>query len=170
VSWLTPGATSNQFEEGLKRLGRFLGFYAERPEQEYSVGPDDLWLPDGSNGIVIESKGGKDAGNPFGKAEHGQLLVSVEWFKSQYGDRKCIPVVVHPTNKATEPAMAQNAFALTLDKLAQLVSEARGMLTALCNSTATKDARRALCEGLLKKHKLDLKQFIAEYLVSFEVA
>jgi replicative superfamily II helicase len=170
VSWLTPGATSNQFEEGLKRLGRFLGFYTERPEQEYGVGPDALWLPDGSNGILIESKGGKDADNPLGKAEHGQLLVSVEWFKSQYSGRECIPVVVHPTNRATEPAMAQNALALTLDKLGQLVSETRSMLTSLCNSTATKDARPALCQELLQKHKLDLKQFNAEYLSPFEVA
>ena len=170
VSWLTPAASSNQFEEGLKRLGRILGFYAERPEQEYSVGPDVLWLPDGSTGIVVESKGGKDADNPLGKAEHGQLLVSVEWFKAQYGDRRCIPVIVHPTSKATEPAMAQNAFALTLDKLAQLVSETRSMLTSLCNSTATKDARPALCQDLLQKHRLDLKQFISAYLIPFEVA
>ena len=54
ASWLTPAATSNQLEEGLKRLGQFLGFHCERPEQEYGVGPDVLWLPDDVTGIVIE--------------------------------------------------------------------------------------------------------------------
>jgi hypothetical protein len=169
VSWLTPAASSNQFEEGLKRLGRFLGFYSERPEQEYGIGPDVLWLPDVSVGIVIEAKGGKNSHSPLGKSEHGQLLVSVEWFKKQYIDRKCVPVVAHPTNKATEPAMAQSAFALTFDRLAQLVSETRAMLTLLCNSVVTKDARPGLCRDLLTKHKLDWKQLTTTYLVPFEV-
>jgi replicative superfamily II helicase len=170
VSWLTPAASSNQFEEGLKRLGGFLGFHAERPEQEYGVGPDVLWLPDGSNGIVIEAKGGKNLDKPLGKSEHGQLLVSVEWFKKEYAGRQCIPVVVHPTTKATEPAMAQKAFALTFDKLSQLVAAVRAMLTSLCNSTVTKDARPTLCADLLRQHKLDSKQLVAEYLAPFEIA
>jgi replicative superfamily II helicase len=170
VSWLTPAATSNQFEEGLKRLGRFLGFYSERPEQEYGVGPDVLWLPNDFEGIVIESKGGKKPDNPLGKSEHGQLLISAEWFKKQYPGRKCVALVVHPTNKATEPAMAQTAFALTLDNLAQLLAEARSMLTLLCNSTVTKDARAGLCHDLLRKHGLDWKALMATYLVPFEVA
>jgi hypothetical protein len=42
VSWLTPAATSNQQEEGLKRFGAFLGFHSERPERDYGVGPDVL--------------------------------------------------------------------------------------------------------------------------------
>lgn len=45
VSWLTPAGTSNQQEEGLKRLGAFLGFHSERPKRDYVVGPDVLWLP-----------------------------------------------------------------------------------------------------------------------------
>ena len=53
AAWLTPAASSNQLEEGVKRLGRFLGFHSERPEQEYGVGPDVLWLPEESTGIVI---------------------------------------------------------------------------------------------------------------------
>ena len=65
----------------------------------------------------------EDAENALGKAEHGQLLVSVEWFKQQYTKRKCIPVQLHPNNKATEPAMTKNTFALTSDKLSQLVED-----------------------------------------------
>lgn len=42
ISWLTPAASSNQLEDGLKRLGGFLGFHSERPEKEYGVGPDVL--------------------------------------------------------------------------------------------------------------------------------
>jgi hypothetical protein len=60
VSQLTPAASSNQLEDALMRLGEFLGFHSERPEQEYAIGPDVLWLPTAQSGIVIESKGGKE--------------------------------------------------------------------------------------------------------------
>jgi hypothetical protein len=59
ASWLTPAASSNQLEDGMKRLGLFLGFHSERPERDYGVGPDVLWLPNDKYGIVIECKGGK---------------------------------------------------------------------------------------------------------------
>ncbi len=84
-----------------------------------------LWLPNDNYGIVIECKGGKQAKNALGKADHGQLLVSVEWFKEQYHDRDCIRVQLHPTDKATEPAMAQSTHVLTFDGLGQLVSAVR---------------------------------------------
>ena len=59
ISNLTPAATSNQLEQALKRLGDFLGFHCERPEQDYGLGPDVLWLPVDPVGLVIESKGNK---------------------------------------------------------------------------------------------------------------
>ena len=83
-------------------------------------------------------KGGKKPESAFGKTEHGQLLVSVEWFKQQYSTRRCFRVVLHPNNRATEPAMAESTLALTFDKLSQLVSEIRALLTTLCQSTVTK--------------------------------
>ena len=122
VSWLTPSATSNQLEEGLKRLGSFLGFHSERPEKDHKVGPDILWLPDEPLGILIESKGNKQPQNALGKSEHGQLLVSAEWFKEQYPQRTCIRVQLHPNEMATPQAMAQNTFVLTFESLGRLVA------------------------------------------------
>ncbi len=170
ASWLTPAASSNQLEEGLKRLGAFLGFYSERPEQEYGLGPDVLWLPDDDFGFVIESKGKKKGGSILGKQDHGQLLVSEEWYRQQYPSRRCIRVQIHPTDKATKPAMAENTYVLTLDKLGQLVGALRAVLTEVCLATGTTQARLHLCKGLLKQHDLTPRQLIDRYLTKFSVA
>ena len=169
VSWLTPAATSNQQEEGFKRLGAFLGFHSERPERDYGIGPDVLWLPDEEQGILIESKGNKQAKNPLGKADHGQLLISAEWFKEQYPSRTCVRVQLHPTDKATQPAMAQNTFALTFDGLDRMVSAARALLTEVCLATITKQGRLSLCEELLKRHNLTPQELIGQYFTKFSV-
>ena len=95
--------------------------------------------------------------------------MSVEWFKQQYAKRKCIPVQLHPNNKATEPAMAKNTFALTFNKLSQLVGEVRALLKKLCSATTTKEARLHLCSDLLREHGLGPKQLVDKFLVPFEI-
>jgi hypothetical protein len=169
VSWLTPVATSNQQEEGLKRLGTFLGFHSERPEHDYRVGPDVLWLPDEALGILIESKGNKQAKNPLGKTDHGQLLVSAEWFKREYPCRMCVRVQLHPTDKATESAMAQDTFVLTFNGLDQLVSAIRAVLTEVCLALTTMQERLRLCERLLRRHNLTPQELIGQYFTKFSV-
>jgi replicative superfamily II helicase len=170
ASWLTPAASSNQLEDGLKRLGAFLGFHSERPEQEYGLGPDVLWLPDDDFGLVIESKGKKKAKSALGKEDHGQLLVSAEWFKQQYPNRRCLRVQLHPTDKATRRAIAKDTHVLTFDSMAQLVCAARAMLTEVCLATTTTQARQRLCEKLLAQHDLTPRQLVDHYLSKFAIA
>lgn len=40
---LSFGRTSTLFEEALKEIGEMLGFESQRPDNEYKVGPDNLW-------------------------------------------------------------------------------------------------------------------------------
>jgi len=170
VSWLTPAASSNQLEDGLKRLGSFLGFHSERPEQEFGLGPDVLWLPDADFGFVIESKGNKKPKNVLGKAEHGQLLVSAEWFRQQYPDRNCVRVHLHANDKATEPAIAKDTYVLTFDSLSKLVGALRAVLSEVCLAMTTTQARLALCEKLLRQHQLTPRELAKKYLAKFTVA
>jgi hypothetical protein len=169
VSWLTPAATSNQQEEGLKRLGAFVGFHSERPERDYGVGPDVLWLPDEALGFVIECKGNKQAKNPLQKADHSQLLVSAEWFEEQYPGRTCVRVRLHPNDKATRAAMAQNTFALTFDGMDRLVSAVRAVLTEVCLAATTTQRRLHLCEELLKRYHLTPQAVIEQYFTKFRI-
>jgi hypothetical protein len=81
---LTSGVTSNQFEEALKNFGTILGFESQRPDHEFSVGPDVLWLLDERSALVISAKNRKVKDNPLTKPEHGQLLEDYEWFQQEY--------------------------------------------------------------------------------------
>lgn len=79
VSMLVPSATSAQFEEALKMLGGVLGFATQRPEKKQNIGPDVLWLLDGTTAWTIEAKSKKDPDSRLRKTEHGQLLQALEW-------------------------------------------------------------------------------------------
>jgi hypothetical protein len=129
-----------------------------------------LWLPDDDFGFVIESKGNKKAKNALGKTEHGQLLVSAEWFKQQYPNRTCLRVHLHPNDRATEPAMAKDTYVLTLESLSKVVCALRALLAEVCLAMTTTQARLALCEKLLRQHRLTPREFTKTYLSKFIVA
>ena len=169
VSCLTPSASSNQLEQSLKRLGEFLGFYSERPEQDFKVGPDVLWVPNEAVGFVIESKGNKKSTASLGKVEHGQLLVAEKWFGQHYPDRRSIGVILHPTNLATEPAMAQTTLALTFDSLANLASSLRVVLQEVCLNHGSTQQRVLLCDKLLRQHNLTMPTLETSYFQPFKV-
>ena len=46
--------TANKFEEAIKQLGFFLGFVAQRPENDFGRGPDNLCIGGKQNYFVIE--------------------------------------------------------------------------------------------------------------------
>jgi len=168
VSFLTPSATSNQFEESLRRFGELLGFRGQRPDHEFRVGPDVLWLSGTDGGFVIECKHRKEAKNPLNKDEHGQLLTSVQWASDNYPKRRFAGFIVHPTADATAPAAAEKSSTLTLAKLGELVGVARQFYRDLCPSTAQGTALEKVCANLLTKYRLSPGEITERFLVSFK--
>ncbi len=129
VSTLTPRASSNQFEEGIRALGEYLGFVSERPENDYGDGPDNLWRTAEDFDFVIESKSRKvDSSKPLTKGEHGQLLVSSQWFQKNYPEREHLRVSIHPNSFATNNANAGESKALTFTILNAIVSDIRSII------------------------------------------
>lgn len=169
VSHLVPEASANQFEASLERLGSMLGFSSERPEKTYGVGPDVLWLLNDKSGLVIEAKSRKDEKNPFTKDQHGQLLVSIEWFKKQYPMYSYVGVAVHPNKTATKNAVADGTKALTHEMLYAMTSNARNLFAELCELTRDKHGLVEQCFRLLDKMNLDPEGLIAKYLMTFEL-
>lgn len=168
VSQLVPEATSNQFEQGLKDFGLILGFQAERPENIYSEGPDVLWLLNDNHGLVIEAKSHKKKKNALTKDDHGQLLVSVEWFNKNYPNYSYTRVSVHPNFDATKNAVADATKALTYNKLNELITNARILLVELCDSSVPYDELIFRCEKLLTNSLLRPQSIIEHYLVQFK--
>ena len=170
ASFLTPSATSNQFEEALKRFGELLGFRAQRPEQQFRVGPDVLWLSGTDRGFVVECKHRKEPKSPLTKDEHGQFLTSQQWANDNYQKRRLAGFIVHPTNEATKPAAAEGTSVLTLAKLGELVGVSRQFYVELCASTAKGMAFEKVCAGLLGKYGLSPEEIAGRFLASFQTA
>lgn len=160
-------ASANQFEQALVDLARLIGVTAERYDDN-GEGPDVLWLLSGNIGFVIEAKSRKKSKNALTKEEHGQLLVAAEWFQKHYKDCKCVRVSVHPKNKATKAAVAGASHAWTYEKLAELISDVRKVLTILCESHLSKDDLVIECEHLLSSSKIKHSKLVANYLLPFE--
>ena len=166
VSRLTEGASANQFEEALARLGSMIGLQTERHDVN-GKGPDVLWLLPSKVGFVIEAKSRKKPTAALKKVDHGQLLVAKEWFAAHYKGYAAVGVSVHPTNKATKAASAGASQALTYEMLAALVTDARSLLSRLCDSQLDGDDLVAECASLLKASPIRHDRLAKTYLHPF---
>ena len=104
------------------------------------------------------------------KDEHGQLLVAAEWFANHYKDYDCVRVSVHLKNRATKAAVAGASHALTFEKLAALTSDARTLLSALCESQLSGASLVVECERLLAHSSLKSDCLVENYLLPFKEA
>lgn len=168
IAHLHHNASANQFEQALADLAVMIGFSSERHDVN-GEGPDVLWLLPNKVGLVIEAKSRKQEKNALTKGQHGQLLVAAEWFAKNYKGYDCVRVCVHPTNRATKAAVADASHVLTYEKLTALVSDARVLLSTLCESQLSGDSLLAECERLLTQHaSLKPEHFVKSYLLPFE--
>ena len=169
VSHLVPEVSANQFEEALKTLGLILGFAAERPEQIYNNGPDVLWLLYDRLGLVIEAKGRKKQKNALTKDQHGQLLISTQWFQKEYPDYRCIPSSVQASNRATKNAVAENSKVLTYTKLNELIADSREFFAELTESLVPTNELTLRCEQLLNSTNLSPEELVEHYFEPFVI-
>ncbi|OEK67352.1 helicase [Staphylococcus equorum] len=166
---LHPDSSSNQFEESLAELGRFLGFSSQRLDYNGS-GPDILWLISEEKAIVIEAKSRKKEKNSFNKENHGQLLVAGEWFRQEYPNYEFIRASVHPNNNATSNAQAEESYVLTYAKLNLLKDDIRCFLKNLINSHLDKSSLEIECENLLINTDLTYDKIIDKYFERFKTS
>ena len=151
--------TANQFEEAIKKLGLFLGFAAERPDQDFHQGPDVLWISQEKIGFVIEVKNDKDVKTPFNKKDNGQMLDSIEWFKKNYHGFKHIPLVIGYNDLVTaNSSVSPRLRFITPKELDSIVSALREVLTKMVQYYSSGD--KTACDGSIQKFHLDYAGFI----------
>ena len=167
---LVPEASTNRFEQAFTDLGFALGFSTERPESRYGRGPDCLWRTAADFDLVIEAKSSKNLEQPLDKDEHGQLLVSEQWFHENYPERECKRVSIHPNAVAFPNAAAAGSFVLTSDKLNELVTAARTLLTELCDSHVSTEKLEERCEAALERLELKPRRLMNKFTQPFKTA
>ena len=144
-----------QKEEALRCLGQYLGLDSTRPDKEFGVGPDVLWIGEQGVAIYMEVKTEKQTNSNYRKEETGQLHNHIQWVKDNYEVTDIIPIFVGPLLPATDSAsptpemrivelrqfenlaqqlaaamqdVASEAFPLSMEADLQNVKESRGLL------------------------------------------
>ncbi len=160
-------SSANQFEQALCEFARMIGLHAERHD-ENGEGPDVLWLLPNKVGFVIEAKSRKKEHNALTKEEHGQLHVADEWFNKNYPGYSSIRISVHPKNRATKAAAAGASYALTYEKLNAMISDARAVLSHLCESKLSEDDLIIECDRVLGQSNIKIDRLAENYLCAFK--
>lgn len=141
--------TSNRFEEAICNLAAWLGFHAQRPENEFRKGPDDLWAVGAQKYFVIECKNGSTT-EEISKTDINQLNGSIQWFRAEYqADCSCAPVIIHCSNI--------HDYAATADP------ETRVITTAVLE--ALKEAVRRFIVAATRDGQISSPETIADILV-----
>lgn len=161
--WLTMSATHKQLEQAIAEMATFLGASGEQAERTHGEGaPDDLILWD-SKALVIEAKQG-DAPHIV-KADAEQLLHSVQWFKSTFPGRDCVPVLVTKVTQTGQGVhLPDGARIITQQQLQMLVAAIQQLATQLSAKAPLEWTEQAV-EQLLANSKLGPESFVGTFTV-----
>jgi hypothetical protein len=151
----------NETEEALYELGLHLGFIAQRPERDFLVGSDVMWILEHGLHAVIEAKTGA-TGPTIWKSDINQLAGSVNWCESTYPGADAVPVIVHPStvvDKAGTPPSGTRG--ITVAKMEALEGQVRAFAIALAVGDSFKDPQKVLAQ--LQAHGLVGKAIISNF-------
>lgn len=161
--------SANNFEEAFKTIAKYLGFDSQRPEQEYSKGPDVLWKLAGQNFFVIECKN-EAVATTINKSYCNQLNGSCNWFTDKYGQigYSYTPIMVHPSTIFEYASSPNNKIKIiTIDKLQQFCDSINSFISSVAvnNELSNQDAIRQK----LVVNKLRAVDFVAQYTEFYTV-
>jgi hypothetical protein len=130
---------ANDTEEALAELGRHLGFLAQRPERDFGVGSDVMWVLENGSHAVIEAKAGA-VSEVIWKKDINQLAGSVNWCEDQYPGATVVPVMMHKSNFVERSGTPPTGTRVLNDaKLDALKTAVRTFAKALSVGDAYKD-------------------------------
>lgn len=161
--------SANNFEESFKVIAKYLGFDSQRPEQEYSKGPDVLWKLTGQSFFVIECKNEAVAAT-INKGYCNQLNGSCNWFTTKYGQvgYSYTPIMVHPSVKFEYASSPNKKIKIiTSDKLEKFCKSVNSFISsvAIDNELSNQESIRQK----LAVNKLRAVDFVDQYTEFFTV-
>lgn len=171
LSHLTFGMPSKKFEDAMKEIGELLGYSSQRPDQEFKVGPDNIWMePINRQFFVIECKNEvhttRDAIN---KEEVGQMNNHIAWFEKNYKGELLVSYIhVHSTNKVSNQAnYTKDVRIMTPEKMTIFKEHIKRYVKELFNyNIATLD--EGLVAEALRVNELLPTDIVSRYTVKSE--
>ena len=154
------GAEATPFEQGLERLGFWLGFGAVRPTDKGV--PDGVWSIAGETVVAFEAKSDEQPMGPVSLRTAREAQGHIKWVESNMHFSGSVPmstvVISDRTSVAAEALPNTEAlFVVNLTYIRQLgrrVASTVRSLRTQASSTSNEDFRRVIAERL-KAEKLD---------------
>lgn len=151
----------NSFENYIEKIGMLLGFQSERPDKEHKGGPDNLWIDNGIS-VAIECKNEVSDNSEICKKDASQLNNSCIWVEQNCRSTKIVPIMIHKTNiLASSATLNEDTRIIIPECLEKLKNALKKFMIELENE----DIELASVSRLLKKHKLNLDNFIENYTI-----
>jgi hypothetical protein len=158
-----PNLDFKIFENNLAKLGKFLGFNVQMPDNELGVGPDNLWCMTDSHYLIMEAKS-EAIHSEISKDNLSQLYMSEAWFIKLYPEMKYTLITLQKSNrKAANASLKDNTKVLDQTSLSLLHANVRRFTTAL-QGRETKGFTDAEISSLLVVHNLTSELFRQSYL------
>ncbi len=108
--YLDGSGTSNQTEEALRALGKYLGLVATRPDNDVGTGPDVLWVCEDGPTLCIDAKTDKKTTSTYNKKDIGQMFDHLQWVDSNTDSNEVMPLFVGPLVKVSSEANPPDNF------------------------------------------------------------
>jgi hypothetical protein len=158
---------ANEFEAALHDLAEFLGFKSQRPEVEFSRGPDVLWAVGNLRYFVIECKSAALA-ETVSKHNANQLSGSMNWFSKRYdGSCTATPLMIHRSrvfeSAATPHPDSRIMTAELLPKFRDAVRAFAAAVAAAVDSPGAEQLDAKHAQALLEHHKLTPERILQAY-------
>ena len=171
LSHLSFGAPSNKFEAAMKEIGSLLGYSSQRPDQEFKVGPDNLWMePIARQFFAIECKNEVlTTRDTINKNEVGQMNNHIAWFETNYpGELSVSYIHIHMTNKVSNQANYNKIVRImTPEKLAAFKSHVKMYVDELLKYRMASIDEMVIC-GALRVSNMLPSDIIPMYTVNAE--
>ena len=161
---LSFGSTPETLEQSLDDLSKLFGADGSRPENQYSRGPDNLWMWP-TLAWIMEVKHQR---NILPKVDGGQMLAAMQWFGESYPERRnsAIPIVVaNVTTPERDAFFPENTRVLTPDSLNMLIRNLEMFLSELVKQKPLFWRPQQINE-LLHRFSLYPSQFSGKYTTS----
>lgn len=164
---LTFGRSSSVFEEALKEVGEILGFESQRPDNNYKVGPDNLWCGIHNQYFFFECKNEvKNERDTIIKSEVGQMNNHCAWFEEKYGDVEVCRVFVAPTNILHHCANLTHDVRVMTPKLLDNFKDSLDKFLMEFKDYSLSDIDKELIQEALETHNLTIDCIKKDYLVN----
>jgi hypothetical protein len=159
----SPDVDSFSFEKSVFRIGEFLGFSSQMPEEDEGDGPDNLWRMENGVNLIIEAKN-NSTNDKISRSEVEQLLHSIQWHTDKYGiDQQYVPIIMHRGSKCFDNAHPSNDSRVMS---MALLNQFKTSLSQLAKSLSRKTPQSwtvAEIHGLLVSYGLTYDKFVEKY-------